>query len=135
MSDLRTRGALRLALLPLGVALIVLAPLLSGTADDPDLVPIKDALVSGRADGSNSLHAVPLDPGPCGGRHDVTLSETTSAVTLRMTYEPPGSGGHTCGLPLQGHRLRQPLGDRAVIDASTGSRLVVHDFGTPPNWR
>ena len=56
------------------------------------------------------------------------MTETDTEVRVRVPLRVDGRDCTAIGLPLTVTvLLRQPLGDRAVVDAGTGGRLRVDD--------
>ena len=79
------------------------------------------------------------DTGPCGALYTAHVSEAANAVAVSViamstspsTTTPVSSGGVVTGCTLEGYArhvtilLREPLGDRVLVDAKTDSAIVV----------
>jgi hypothetical protein len=102
--------------------LLAAALLLVACSDDDGLTdsPLVDVTVG--QDGS-SLH---LFVGSCGGPYQVTVDEDDDEVRLTARGQ---QGGPTddCGGADVGVELFEPLGDRQVIDTTTGDPVEVVD--------
>jgi hypothetical protein len=78
-----------------------------------------------------SFLGAPDEPGPCGWDYAAQASETSERVYIRVHGVPhvnPGRGQVACPAIAQRRsaavRLETPLGDRAVVDGTTGDLLI-----------
>ncbi len=58
----------------------------------------------------------------CVDRYAVETAQDTSEIRVRVTAYPEGDAGGSCGIGVL-VQLREPLGTRKVIDASTGDSI------------
>jgi hypothetical protein len=84
---------------------------------------VPTALLDASADRTGTRLMVALDT--CSGKPEVVdVSETTTEVRARVLSDDESGDSLGCAVAL-GVRLQEPLGDRVVIDDSTGDRVKV----------
>jgi hypothetical protein len=66
----------------------------------------------------------------CGGA--LTADETATRIVLTFAQQIMAPGAMSCADPILTARLTQPLGTRAVIDATTGASLSIAPRPEPP---
>lgn len=67
----------------------------------------------------------------CGGA--LLVKETATEVVLTFIPQVMMPGGAACGFPVLIARLAQPLGTRPVVDAATGTNLLIA-AASPSPW-
>ena len=71
----------------------------------------------------------------CHGAPRVSLEETDVDVRVKViSFSTPLRGGMDCVDTVQGH-LREPLGDRIVVDKHTGQSVTVRIVDSPWDQR
>jgi len=72
--------------------------------------------------GTRDSSVLQVQPKTCNERPTVRATETDSAIRLTVTVERD-SGGQECLDPPETVRLKAPVGERRIIDDSTGEVL------------
>lgn len=89
--------------------------LVSGCADSGDARIL-------RLEASADSTILKMSVAACVDRYAVETAQDTSEIRVRVTAYPEGDAGGSCGIGVL-VQLREPLGTRKVIDASTGDSI------------
>ena len=88
-------------------------------------VAIDDVVLSGDA------QTISFTTGTCDRNEAASVEETARTVTIHATADRAFDGGEDCDAILS-VTLREPLGQRLVVDAASGERVVPEATDEPP---